>query len=440
MGRKKGRNSGESGSFSKQGGTLLNQLRSYQHVSVGVNVSALRPAYYEKRNFPTLDAIINARTDDDRVESQLGLSALNLSRPIVVKRDTRGALNRTDEDEEEEEGDENISLLSRREYEEASASSRSLCLDSLKDEMHRQISDGRDGHGQQQGHQGRVKIPSLSCLCIDRLAKDLDDWSDEADAAALGALLRENLRPEFSTLLSITALQTGNLNASTLPVVYNPMSRVLALGNSGKASDGGHLSIASVAAFLQSLRESAAELNSNANAPDDWEVLAIPSHLSGIELDVGAVEKGPTELFLCDVMFLTIDCITAFQALKGLKILHLYSFSTSPTSVRAYWERKARPCIYRESCVTSFCELFLTTSSFNELEHLSIDHSAGFRITLSGLASIGHAIAETRSHKHACNGLKKLRSLRVANLFGESTQSISLCVSFKAIGIDLCVL
>ena len=114
MGRKKGRNSGsrhDFGSYSKQG-SLVVQLQRYRHVSQGCSVAASRPAYYEHKQFPDLDAIINARRDDDRVEAVYGFSALDLPRPVAVKVDASRV--RCDGDEEEENEDEKENQQSGR--------------------------------------------------------------------------------------------------------------------------------------------------------------------------------------------------------------------------------------------------------------------------------------------------------------------------------------
>ena len=447
MGRKKGRNSGSrhdgGGSYSKQG-SLVVQLQRYRHVSQGCSAAASRPAYYEHKQFPDLDAIINARRDDDRVEAVYGFSALDLPRPVAVKVDASRV--RCDGDEEEE----NEELVLGRGYKQAAELSRNLCFEILSSECYRMISDKPDEEKEDEQRHSNMGIPSLSCLCVERLAKDLGDWSEGEDAASLGTFLRESLRPEFTTVMSIAASKEGTLNQSTLPAISNPMSRVLVLGNGARSTERGRegsppLSVAQCSAFIKALRRSAAQFNSSSNAPDDWEVLAVPSHLSGIKLDV-TVERGPTELFFFDCLFDEEIDIREFQSFgKGLKCLHLYSFTTSPTSVRSYSGRKSKPSIYRERCVCSFIELFLTTASFDELEHLTLDHCGGFRLTISGLVSIGHAIAETRLHqdatKHGSNGLARLRTMRVANQFGESMESVSLCGSFKKnLGIDLCVL
>lgn len=445
MGRGKGRNSGQRLEHgSKYGGSIASQLRQYRHVSQGPDSSVMRSTVYQSRIFPTLDAIISARRSDDQIESAHGLNYISLDLPVVkVKIANRGAASRADYDDDEEGEDKSFS---RAGYREAAASSRSTCLKMLLDDVCNQmedhIADEEDGNSKE-GSTGRSGIRSLSVLSTEKLAHALSgECADTENASVLGALLKESFRPEFTSILSIAATRMGVLTAENLLALNNPYSHVLALGNGSEevGSKKDALSVAQCAAFLQSLRKSA-----HSPAPDDWETLSLPSHLSGLDIDIG--EKGPSELFLFDSHFKCKDDIVAFQQSvgKGLRSLHLYSFTTGPASIPAFWESK-RPSLYQERCVQVFLVLFLSsqTNSFQDLETLTIDHCADFRFTMSGLVSIGYAIAEARqiAAGRRGEGLPSLRTLRISGIRDwDFNRASSLCTSFSdKMGIELCAL
>jgi hypothetical protein len=416
MGRRGKNSGGKNDSYGSKQGGLLNKIRNYKHVSEP-NTTVFRPQVYVRRAFPALDQMMISRQVDDRIEVHRGVDFVNtLPQPVKVN----GNISLSSRcDNFEEDIDESFS--SGR-YLRAALESKCRCLDQLVENTCISLNrgDSREEEGEEEqpttapttttttlkGSKTNRScgVKSLSVLCIQQLGSDLaTDWAEEGDAAALGGLCSESLKPELTTILSIAAARAGAISRQTLPAVANPHCEVLCFGGESKAGSG--LTFEDVGALVRSLKQSA----QSSTAPETWEVHTLPSHLSGVpQVDFGEL-RGPRAVYLFDVLFVSDADLGAFQTMStGLRELHMYSFTSSPMSVPSFSQNKNsssrsssstassyRHHEYHERCVVVFSELFLSSHAHDFLNVLTLDHCA-FGITTSGLRTIGHLIAEAR--------------------------------------------
>ena len=399
---KKGKNGGhqhQCETRSKRGGTLLNKLRSFTYHSPPP--VAHKPTYYTNRVFPSLDTLVASRRMDDSQEVLSGVqdfATLSIVQPIRVTKE--GAVLRRGIDDEEE-VDESELAAARKNSKVAKAHKLSVlklverALLEDDEEKEEEVGEVKDTGT------GTTPLP-LSALCVNALAKNLKECNDPNECVALGALLREGLKPTVTSLLSLYSSPLGydTLTHNSIYALTNPDAKVLCFGN---------VRVRQMAALIADLRQAA--ISSEA---DDWETLDLPSSQTGIEVEnIFTQLKGPHTLYLHDCTFATDADIAMFSDILGenLRHLSLMFFSTSPVNVNV----QAPPPITtrtaeaqsavapkralfpeHEKCVRVLTCLFLSSPAFSTLETLRIDYCA-FGITLSGLKTFGSIVAENRS-------------------------------------------